>query len=111
MTDITIVAGDDYILTLVYKDNAGVIIDITGASARMMVRKSYYTAPVITKAATIDGPLGEMVFDFDPADTNTLVTSLGEQTFLYDVELTEASTDITTVLSGNFIVKQAVTRD
>jgi hypothetical protein len=111
MTDITIVAGDDYILTLVYKDNAGVIIDITSGSARMMVRKSYYSTPVITKVATIDGPLGEMVFDFDPADTNSLVTLLSKQIYIYDVELTEANGDITTVLTGDFIVQQAVTRD
>lgn len=111
MSDITIVAGDDYNFKLVYKDAARVIIDLTGATARMMVRKSYYMTPKITKVATVDGPAGSVLFDFDPLDTEGLVTTGSQVDFIFDVELTGSSGDITTIQDGKFIVKQAVTRD
>lgn len=110
MSQIKITAGDDYILRLIYKDSVGAVVDISGAVARMMVRKNYYADPIVDKLATIDGPAGKISFPFIPADTKNVLVDKVEETFLYDVELTEADTTKTTLLAGNLTVTQKVTR-
>ena len=110
MNTINITAGEDYNFLLRYKDSCKNIIDLTGATARMMVRKNHYITPIITKVAIITEAAGEILFDFDPSDTNTLITSGTELKFIYDVELTEVGGIITILSAGSFIVTQAVTR-
>ncbi|WP_370242912.1 hypothetical protein [Marisediminitalea sp.] len=58
-----------YPLHFVYKDRDGVPIDITGATATLVLRKNLHTPPEITKAATIDGPNGLIQFEIEPTDT------------------------------------------
>jgi hypothetical protein len=111
MSDLEIKAGKDYALKLIYKDSDGIVIDITGASARMMVRRSMYATVDITKTATIDGPLGEIVFDFVPADTTSLLSNINEENYVYDVELSLADTRKFIILTGELVIKQSVTRD
>lgn len=112
MTDITLKAGKGNKIQLTYKDSAGVPIDITGATARMMARNSMYSAVVVTKAATISAPAtGVILFDFVAADTNSILTTTKEERFIYDIELTLSGEEPTIILSGTLILQQAVTRD
>ena len=111
MTDIAVTAGDDYELKLVYKDTDGFIIDITDAIARLMVRKSYYSPAIVTLTAWIVGPEGKIEFSFDKTDTSALLTNTSKECYIYDVGFIDKVGEKTTLLSGDFIVTQAVTRD
>ena len=111
MTAITLKAEKGNRILLTYKDSAGIAIDVTGAAARMMARNSLYEAPVLTKAAVITGPTGEILFDFAPADTAGILDTQKEEKYLYDVELTLLAEDPVIILEGELTIKQVVTRD
>lgn len=110
MTDFTIKAGQNKTLKLTYKDSAGNIIDLTGASARMMARKGAYKTPVFTVDAVVVGAAGEITFLFVPADTNTILINTKDEGFFYDVELTLVGGEIICILEGKVTISQPMTR-
>ena len=111
MAVISIYAGKSHYIKLVYKDGGGNIIDITGGTARLVVRKSVYSAILIDEAATVVGASGEMTFLVDPADTTSLLTSECDLVCVCGVELILASGKKVPFLEGSdFIIKQSVVR-
>ena len=111
MATITIVAGKTHYVKLVYKDGGGNIIDITDATAKLMVRKSMYTAALLDVNAIIVGAAGEMTFLIEPATTVNLLDNKCSDTFICGAELTLASGSKIPFLEGSdFIIKQAVVR-
>lgn len=111
MATFTIYAEKDKSFPLVYKDANKVVIDVTGYTARLMVRKSPYGTALITKNATVDGPNGMFTFDFVPADTAGILTNEEFVKYIYDVEYTDAGGKKDILLSGDVIIKQPITRD
>lgn len=111
MTNIVAKVGKTKRIRLTYKDGLGNIKPITGATARMVVRKGLYTDPLISKAAVITGTSGEMMFTIDPADTLGLLTNEVKAEYLMGVELTLANGDVIPFLEGDkFILEQSVVR-
>lgn len=111
MADFEIKEGNDYNITLRYKDSLGVIVDITGASARMMIRKGVYSPVLLTKAAIINGPAGTMLFSLTAAETASTVEANKELTaYKYDVEFTSSTGKIITLVDGEVIFKKPITR-
>jgi len=55
MTQITVYAGKTHTISLAYTSDGDTPIDITGSTARMMVRKSIYAPPTLELTAVIDG--------------------------------------------------------
>lgn len=102
--------GDNEEITLVYKDDSGVVIDITGATAKTEFRQFIGGSVILTKTATIDGAAGEMVFSFTTSDTIALATNNTVSRYVYDIELTDVSGVVTTLLAGSVTVQADVTR-
>ena len=111
MTNFTINEGKNKTLKLTYKDSAGNIINITGASARMMARKGAYGTPVFDVNAVITGAAGEITFLFVPVDTAGILTDTRQEVYDYDVELTLVSGEKFPILDGEVTIKQPITRD
>lgn len=110
MADITIKQGTDYPFVLIYKDATKTPIDITGASARIMVRKTLYSTAIIDLLATIDGPNGKMTFNFIPSHTDSLLNNESEIRYIFDGILTLLDGTVVPLPEGKFIVKQRITR-
>ncbi|AYA64323.1 hypothetical protein [Alteromonas sp. RKMC-009] len=69
----TLYTDSHYQLRLVYTDADGTPVDITGATATMVLRNTIESAALVTTSATIDGPTGTIEFTIPPEDTSTLI--------------------------------------
>ena len=110
--DFTFYSGDTDTIELVVKDSNGVVVDLTGGSARMQVKvKSNDSTALLTKTATIDGVNGKITFALSDTDTSGLNSdNFGTKIYVYDVELTYPAGDIKTLIAGKFSVSADVTR-
>ena len=109
--DITIYQGATFQRILTWKDEAGDPVDITNYTASMMARTSVDSdTPFLTLSTSGSGiTLG------DAAGTITLSLSANDSAALtengvYDLELTDASGNVTRLLQGNLLVNKEVTR-
>ena len=112
MTQLAIKAGKNSTVKLVYRDADGIIIDLTGATARLVARQGFYTDVLLEKAAVIDGANGEIKFNFIPSDTANILENEQEKRILKcDVELTKANGDIVDLFEECFLkVSQSIAR-
>ncbi len=81
-------AGKNSQIKLVYKDQYGYVIDITGATAVLVAREGFYTSVLVEVVGTIIGAEGQITFDFVPSDTADVLVDKVEKRLLCDVELT-----------------------
>jgi len=101
--------GDTYKFTATIKNN-DVILDITGYTIKMSVRITYKdkddtSDPEIEAIATIPaGTDGKANFEIEPADT----TSLDARDYVYDIELTSDTDEVSTIGIGKFTIKREV---
>ena len=110
MSDLTIVRGDTRVLFSTVRDETGAIVDLTGALAvDFTIRPSSLDDPVITKAIgdgiTIPNP-PDGIIRIEILDTDT-VDLYGK--FLWDLQLTDASSRIATVDQGVLNITADVT--
>jgi len=111
MARLNITADNHYTLKLVYKDADGFPIDLTGASAKFVLRRSMYSPIVVNQEAVITGTTGEIAITLPPAATATLLDNVIEEQFVYGVELTQADDTRRVIVDGEAVVKQNITRD
>jgi hypothetical protein len=78
----------DYPLVLIYKDAQGAVINLAGASAEFMISRTVYSTPVITVAATINGPEGKITFGITPTDTALVLDDKDSEKFICGAVLT-----------------------
>jgi hypothetical protein len=110
--NISIKTGTTYELKFIYNDVDGVPIDITGASARMQLRRSAYSPVSVEPTPTLNGVAGEVIFKFSPEDTASVLKNNSEaETFLFDALLTLTNGDVILLAEGKAEVKQVITRD
>lgn len=108
--DITVEQGSTFNLTLVYKDQRGYVIDLTGYSARMQLRSSVASSAVVLDLTTangrisIDGAAGKISLLIAAADTAGL-----SGTGVYDLELVNGLI-VQRVLEGSYTISPEVTR-
>lgn len=104
--------GDTWQAVFKWKQEDRTPFDLTGYTARMMVRKSWEATTVNASISTASGgidivPLeGKVTMTIGPAVTATLTAS----PYVYDLELTSPTGVVTTVLSGKFTVLRDVSR-
>lgn len=110
MKTLTITADNNYTLKLVYKDEAGWPIDITGATAEFVMRRSMYSPELIRKQASINGTEGKVVFELEPTDTGLLLDNTNEEKFIYAAQLEMADGKKVTLATGDVILKQNIAR-
>jgi hypothetical protein len=108
----TIDQGATFSLTVVYKDENGVAINLTGFTAALQIRQSYSdAAALVTLSSPSNGiaitPLtGTIVITMTAAQTG----SLDEGYYVYDLEITSSGGIVTRLIQGQFTVSPEVTR-
>lgn len=109
--DLSIDQGSDYQIDFLVKNWNGTLKDLTGYTARMQFRTSYYSPNVILEASTSNGKL---------AITGSVCSILLSQTdtaalspmfnYVYDIELTDATNKVVRAVQGTAIINPEVTR-
>lgn len=114
--DLLIEQGATFTLSFVWSEQnpdgtAGAPHNLTGWDARMQIRKTQGSAPLIsaTKTSgefTIDGPAGKVSLKLTDEQTDTLTT----KSALYDIELESPGGDVYRLLQGKVTVSPNITQ-
>lgn len=96
--------------TLTLKNPAGVLIDLTGYTALLQVRKNEASSSTFaelthTDGLTLGGDLGTIVINFSATLTATFTFDIAK----YDLKITSGS-EVTRLLEGNIILDKQVSR-
>jgi len=111
MTRLTITADNHYTLNMVYKDESGYAINLDGATAKFVMRRSMYSPVLINRSATITGEAGGITIELVPADTIDLLDNVIEEQFVYGISLVQADGTKTIIASGEVSLQQNIARD
>ena len=108
----TIDQGATFELEVVYKNDAGVPINLTGYSAALQVRQNYYDD---TALVTLTSPSGGIVITgatgtIDITMSAAQTASLDEGNYVYDLEIYSSGGNVTRLIQGQFTVSPEVTR-
>ena len=108
----TIDQGATWTLQVVYKNDAGTPINLTGYTAALQVRQNYYDT---TALLTLTSPSGGIVITgatgtIDITMTAVQTGSLDEGFYVYDLEITSSGGIVTRLIQGQFTVSPEVTR-
>jgi hypothetical protein len=110
--DFTIEQGTTLSQIFVWKTSDGVVIPLTGYSARMQVRASIASPDVLLELTTTNGLIiitpndGKIELRCTPSVTSAITWSRGK----YDLELVSPAGVVTRLLYGNISVSKEVTR-
>jgi len=108
--DLTVVRGDNYTQRFTLKDSAGVLVDVTGLSAKLSVNTDATPTDETDQLFEITGvPAGtpaDGYFDFTPDAAQALQTP---DTYFYDVQITDGSGNKFTIAAGKWIVVADIT--
>lgn len=110
--DFEIEQGTTLLKPIVWKDSAGVPVNLTGYTARMQVRQSTSAADVLLELSTTNSrisitPLtGTVTLIFTPEVTSAITWRRGK----YDLELTSADGTVTRLIEGEITVSKEITR-
>jgi len=110
MSNLNITADNHYTLKLVYKDVDGFPIDLSGATAVFVLRRSMYTDALINREAVINAAAGEIEINILPEDTADVLDQVNEETFIYGIQLTTADGTKRLITQGNAVIQQNVAR-
>lgn len=106
--------GDTIFMQLDYRTAAkpdGAQIDLSGSSFRLYVKSDISDASSLVVKNNVDFTVGDLDFNIKvkllPIDTSVL----GEGTFVYDLELTDAAGDVYTVAYGKIKLRMDVTHN
>ena len=105
--------GTSLIKSIVWKDSNGVVVNLTGYTARMQIRETVDSDAVLLELSTDNGNItitptqGKITLEFSPTDTSGEWWTRGR----YDLELTSGSDFVTRLLKGKVTLSKEVTRD
>jgi hypothetical protein len=97
---------------LIWKDSNGVVINLTGYTARMQVRQSVSSAVKLMDLTTENGGivLGGSAGTVDIKATAAAMAAMTWKRGVYDIELISADGTVTRLLSGDVELVPEVTR-
>lgn len=99
--------GTTYSTTLNLTDDNGDALNLNGFVANSQIRKWYTSSVAVPFAASINADVGTITLSLTSSQTNNLVAGR----YVYDVEITEISTNaISRVVEGIVTVTPGVTR-
>jgi hypothetical protein len=109
--DIAAEQGANYAATLTYRDSSNNLVNLTGYSARMQVRKTIgSTTPYLslTQASgiTLGGAAGTVAIAISAA----ALSAIPAGNYVYDLELVSGAGAVVRLISGDFTVAGEVTR-
>ncbi len=98
--------------TLTLKDSADSLINLTGFSAEMDLRRNQddssevLTLTVANNRVTMGGSNGTIVLEISASDTSSMAVGDG----VYDLKLTDSNAKVDRILEGTFSVRGSVSR-
>ena len=103
------VQGNDVDISIVVRDTAGVIKDITGATVKFAVAPSRGDPVSFTKVTPTEitipvGADGIFIVHIDPADT----TGLAEGVYVFEAETTDQSGNVVAVTLGRILLYKSI---
>lgn len=107
----TIDQGSNWNLNVIYKDENGAVINLTGYTAAMQLRQNYnsdaadLTLTTSNGGIVITGAQGKLVLAATAAQTGALESG----NYVYDLEITSGGV-VTRILQGQITVAGEVTR-
>ena len=109
--DIACDQGSDFDTVITYRDDANVLVNLTGCTARMQVRQFASSAAsqlslTSTSGITLGGAAGTIQIQISSAALSAVPA--GE--YIYDIELVDTTQKVLKILSGPFTVNAEVTR-
>ncbi len=109
--DITIDAGSTCQLSVAWKDESNVAINLTGYSARMHVRREIGDTDTVLELSsgsglTLGGSAGTVAVEIAAADTVDL-----SGVYVYDLEVESGDGVVTRLIQGSITVVPEVTRE
>lgn len=114
--DLTVLQGESFDLTLLFKDSTGAVQDLTGYNARMQARVKITDAEFVFEWSTaggelvVDGPAGTVTFAVDDTPINALSTDNKQHSWPYDLFLIQPNGEPVKVLMGHVLLIPRVTR-
>ena len=110
--NITMDQGAQWTLTVVYDNNNGTPIDLTGYTARMQIRNKLSDTTYLLDMTTENGRiiLNNSVKTIELKITATDTTAITWTSGVYSLELLSAGVVVSTLMNGTVTVKQEVTR-
>lgn len=109
-------AGADFQITFEFENSDATPIDLTGYSARMMVRRQH-TSETVSLSLTspvgglvVSGPAGEVAVTVNKTQTAGLSSTNAVEKYVYDLEVESGAGVVTRAMEGTFIVRPQVTR-
>jgi hypothetical protein len=105
--ELTLDQGATYNSTITVRDENGVAQNLVGYTARSQMRKSYYSSTKKDFTVTVSQPAnGQITMAMSAANTANLTPGR----YVYDVEIEDASGDVTRIFEGIVTVLPNVTR-
>lgn len=103
--------GADYAATFTYRDSNGNLVNLTGATARMQVRRfveSQYPFITLTNGSgiTLGGAAGTVAVAIPAAS----LTAVPAGSYKYDIEVATSGGTVIKLVSGNFVLSGEVSR-
>ena len=98
--------GTTYSTTLTLTDENGEILDLSGANAASQIRKSYTSSVAASFTASVNVEFGEVTLSLSAETSGNLVAGR----YVYDVELTDGSNNVSRIAEGIVTVTPQVTR-
>lgn len=103
-----IISNTTQTYTVKYTDKEGTPVDLTGASALLVLRKNLDTAPIAANAGVINVVTGEVVLEVLPSDTADILGERDKATYLIGATLTLANGRIINLFQLPVVVKQNI---
>lgn len=118
--DLTVYQGAYWSQTLLWKDEAGNVIDLTGYTARMQIRKTVDATDVVKEITDGSGitlgpnttptPDYTILLELQADETAALPATLDDHKWKYDLELVPPGGKVVRLAMGKLIVSLEVTR-
>lgn len=109
--DISAEQGTDYAVTFTYRDSNAALVNLTGATARMQVRRFVESSsPFLTilsgSGITLGGAAGTVALTISAASLSAVPAGA----YKYDIEIVTSGSVVVKLIAGNFLLNGEVTR-
>lgn len=104
--------GATYKKKLIWKDSSGALVNLTGFTARMQIRKEIADATILLELTTENGgiTLGGANGEIDLLISDTDTTAITWGSGVYDLEMIDTGSEVTRLVEGKVTVSFEVTR-
>jgi hypothetical protein len=109
--NITIDKGSTFQMTLIWKDSSDTVIDLTGYSARMMIKQTHNdAAPIISLTSGSGITITALSGRLDFLISATATKNIAQFEAVYDVEVESSGGIVTRLVEGKVNLSPEVTK-